>query len=115
MKYLNGTCLINSACQEPGYVTRLRKLAVTCNFKTTADNVSHEDNMIRDRLILGTTDLETRARTFKERELDLGEIIRMLKASETTSKQLRTITEQVTEGSNVNFAKKLTNNRDSLN
>jgi len=34
--------------------------------------------MIRDRLILGTTDSDTRARTLRERELDLNKIIRML-------------------------------------
>ena len=124
--------VFNTAFQEPGesvdnYVTRLRKLAVTCNFKTTSDNLSYEDNMIRDRLILGTTDLETRARTFRERELDLGmvirfylitmdlgKIIRMLKTSEVASQQLRTISEQTTEGVNVNFARKMTYVKDTV-
>jgi len=103
-------CVFNTASQEPGesvdnYVTRLRKLAATCNFKATADNLSYEDNMIRDRLILGTTDSETRARAFRERELDLGKIIRMLKTSETASQQLRTISEQATDVANVNYTR----------
>ena len=111
--------VFNTAFQEQGesvdsYVTRLRKLAVTCKFAvTSADNLSYEDNMIRDRLILGTTDLETRARTFREREMDLGKIIRMLKTSEAASKQLCTISEQATEAANVNFAKKMTYNKDT--
>ena len=102
--------VFNTASQEPGesvdnYVTRLRKLAATCNFKATADNLSYEDNMIRERLILGTTDSETRARTFRERELDLAKIIRMLKTSETASQQLRTISEQATDVANVNYTR----------
>jgi len=95
-KSLNG--MFNTAFQEPGesvdsFVTRLRKLAVTCNFKTTDDNLSYEDN--RDRLILGTSDLENQARTFRECELDLGKIICMLKTNEVASQQLRTISDQV--------------------
>ena len=103
--------VFNSAAQEPGenidnYVTRLRRLAATCNFKTTADNLSYEDNMIRDRLILGTSDSETRARTLRERELDLNKVIRMLKTSETASRQLRLMSESTAEGENVNFVRK---------
>jgi len=103
--------VFNSAVQEPGetvdnYVTRLRRLAATCNFKTTADNLSYEDNMIRDRLILGTTDSDTRARTLRERELDLNKVIRMLKTSETASRQLRLMSDLSAEGENVNFVRK---------
>ena len=44
--------VFNSAVQEQGetvenYLTKLRRLAATCNFKTTADNLSYhsyEDN-----------------------------------------------------------------------
>ena len=111
--------VFNTAFQEPGesvdsFVTRLRKLAVTCNFKTTNDSLSYEDNMIRDRLILGTSDLETRARTFRERELDLGKIICMLKTNEVASQQLRTISDQVTDGATVNLARKMSDRKDTL-
>jgi len=56
--------LFNNAVQEPGEsvdnsVTRQRRLAATCNVKATSDNLSYEDNMMRDRLILGTIDSET--------------------------------------------------------
>jgi len=63
--------LFNTAAQEPGemvdaYVTRLWHLASSSKFLASADCLSYENGMIRDRLILGTSDTAAGARAFRE-------------------------------------------------
>jgi len=88
--------------QEPGetidaYVTRLWHLASSCKFVACADCLSYENSMIRDRLILGTSDTAARARAFRERDMDLDKTVAMLRSSELASKQLRVIGQHSTD------------------
>jgi len=88
--------LFNTAAQELGemidaYVTRLRHLASSCKFVAGADCLSYENSMIRDRLILGTSDTAAGARAFRERYTDLDKTVATLRSSELASKQLRVI------------------------
>jgi len=102
--------MFNTAVQEPGetiddYVTRLRRLAVSCKFSTTAECLSYEDSMIRDRLILGTSDASARARAFREPNIDLEKTLLMFRSSELAEKQLRVIGQHNSDTDSVHFAK----------
>ena len=102
--------IFNTAVQEPGetiddYVTRLRRLAVSCKFSATSDCLSYEDSMIRDRLILGTSDVAARARAFREPNIDLEKTLLMFRSSELADKQLRVISQQNSDIDSVHFAK----------
>ena len=61
------------------YITKLRQLASTCEFG------SLENDLIRDRLVLGTIDPSVRARMLREPKLDLQKAIDMCRNSEITS------------------------------
>ena len=59
------------------FVVRLRQLAASCEFEAL------KDSLIRDRLVIGTTDEGTRDRLLKERPVpDLNRCIESLRASE---------------------------------
>ena len=68
------------------YVTALRALAKTCNFCDCM-----HDSIIRDRIVLGIQDKQTRKRLLQERKLTLKTCIDMCKSSEATNAQLKTI------------------------
>ena len=68
------------------YVTALRTLAKTCNFC----NCMH-DSIIRDRIVLGIKDKQTRKRLLQERNLTLKTCIDLCKSNEATNVQLKTI------------------------
>ena len=68
------------------YVTTLRTLAKTCNFC----NCMH-DSIIRDRIVLGIKDKQTRKRLLQERNLTLKTCIDLCKSNEATNVQLKTI------------------------
>jgi len=63
-------------------------------FSTSADCLSYEDSMIRDRLILGTSDAAARARAFREPNIGLEKTLLMFRSSELADKQLRVIGQQ---------------------
>ena len=92
------------AFQEPHekgdpYLDRLRYLASTCNFGTK------EEEMIRDRLVLGSTDNRSRARQMrKEEACSLKVSIDELRVSEITNRQLKEIDGK--SDHQVNYAKK---------
>ena len=92
------------AFQEPHekvdpYLDRLRHLASTCNFGTK------EEEMIRDRLVLGSTDNRSRARLMrKEEACSLKVAIDELRVSEITNRQLKEIDGK--SDHQVNYAKK---------
>ena len=63
--------IFNSREQKEGepidrYVAELRTLAQSCNFCT-----SHQDSLIRDRIVLGIRDGETRKRLWRQNKLTL--------------------------------------------
>ena len=80
--------LFHSAEQQPNetldqYVLRLRKLAEPCKFEAL------HDDMLRDRLVLGSRDKAARARLFREKECTLTKAIDALQISEATLEQQR--------------------------
>lgn len=86
--------LFHSASQQiqetvDQYFVRLRKLAETCQFGVA------EDEMIRDRLVLGCKDKAARARLFREPNVDLKKAVEALRISETTMEQLRQLDESM--------------------
>ena len=65
------------------FLIKLRRLAESCQFGLL------EDEMVRDRLVLGCKDTSARTRLFREKDCDLKKAIESLRISETTSEQLR--------------------------
>ena len=80
------------------FLDRIRHLAKTCGFKAT-----EEDDMIRDRLILGSKDAQARARMFRQKEVaNLNDAIQLLKISEVTSDQMKVMNKH----DSLNYVKK---------
>ena len=67
------------------YVAVLRNLAKTCNYGTL------EENLIRDRLVMGTRENSTRKRLLQESELILNRCIDICRANESTAILLKVI------------------------
>ncbi|XP_060076924.1 uncharacterized protein K02A2.6-like [Ylistrum balloti] len=70
------------------YVSILRTLAKTCNYGAL------EDDLIRDRMVIGIRDNNTRKKLLQDAKLKLNTCIDVCRASEKTSKQLREITQE---------------------
>ena len=81
------------------FVIKLRQLAEPCKFGAL------EDEMARDRLVLGCKDSAARTRLFREKDCNLKKSIESLRISEATSGLLKKIQK---EGAQVpvNFVKK---------
>ena len=62
------------------YVAALRSLAKTCNFDAL------EDSLIRDRIVIGIGDNNTRKKLLSTEKLDLKKCIAICRANETTEK-----------------------------
>ncbi|XP_011437820.3 retrovirus-related Pol polyprotein from transposon 297 [Magallana gigas] len=80
--------IFNTSDQLPNetlndYICRLRELAKSCEFRNMTDD------MIRDRLVLGTKDTASRGRMLREADLTLDKAITMCLTSERTSSQLQ--------------------------
>lgn len=67
------------------FVADLRKLARTCEFAQL------EDSLIRDRIVIGIRDEPTRRRLLQVKKLSLGDAVDACKASEATSRRLKTM------------------------
>ena len=67
------------------YLTALHSLIKTCDFGTL------QDNLLRDRVVLGIRENGTRKKLLAERKLTLEKCISICRATETTSKQLKEI------------------------
>ena len=81
----------NSRDQKEGetidkYVAELRTLAHTCNFCPCL-----HDSLIRDRIVLGIRDANTRKRLLRQSNLTLSKSIEIVKSEEVSSNQLRSI------------------------
>ena len=81
------------------FVIKLRQLAEPCKFGAL------EDEMVRDRLVLGCKDSAARTRLFREKDCNLKKSIESLRISEATSEQLKKIQKEGTQEP-VNFVKK---------
>ena len=84
--------LFNQRVQEVGesfdsFPTAVSSLAKTCNFGTI------QDRMIRDRVVVGIKDNTTRKKLLAESKLTLKKCIDICRSSETTSKQLKEMTQ----------------------
>ena len=82
------------------WITQLRQLIRSCNFESVSEN-----GLLRDRIVLGTKDRAARLRMFREKKLDLQLAIDMLRASEVTTSQIRTI-DKTDTSETVNFTKR---------
>lgn len=69
------------------YVAALRTLVKTCKFEGL------EEEMIRDRIVLGIRDNHTRKKLLQEKGLGLQRFVDMCRANEKSSSQLRAIEE----------------------
>ena len=67
------------------FVIKLRQLAEPCHFGAL------EDEMVRDRLVLGCKDNAARTRLFRKKDCTLKKAIESLHISEATSEQLKKI------------------------
>ena len=80
----------HSAEQQPNesvdqFVIRLKQLVESCAFSAL------HDEMIHDRLVLGTHDRSARVRLFHEKDCDLRKTIEAIRVSEATRHQLKDI------------------------
>ena len=77
------------------YLIKLRRVAEPCQFENL------EDEMVRDRLVLGCKDSAARTRLFRERSCDFKKAVESLRISEATSaaqlKQVRSIWQKLKE------------------
>ncbi|XP_074632395.1 uncharacterized protein LOC141890718 [Acropora palmata] len=84
---------INKRDQEPNksldaYVMALRTLAKTCNFGVL------ENSLIRDRIVIGVRDNQTRKNLLQVSKLTLKECIDICRSYETSSHQLKEINQE---------------------
>ena len=70
------------------YVAALRSLAKTSNYKTL------EDDLVRDRIVVGVKDNNTRKLILAEKKLTLSDCIAKCRAQETTAQQVKNMCTQ---------------------
>ncbi|KAK3091628.1 hypothetical protein FSP39_021345 [Pinctada imbricata] len=80
--------IFNTAEQLPNenfdtYLCRLRELSKSCQFGAIVDE------MLRDKIVIGTKDSAVRARMLREPELTLDKAVNMCRTSERTTSQLQ--------------------------
>ena len=84
-RYVFNTCLQSSEESVQTYVKRLRKLAVSCEYRALTDE------FIRDRLVIGLKNHGDKVRLLREKSVTLQKAIEMCTSSETASKQMKSI------------------------
>ena len=67
------------------YVSRLRKLASSCDFGTLTDE------LIRDRLVIRVQDRDLKGRLLKQKGLSLQKALEVSKSNEVTKQQLKSL------------------------
>lgn len=82
--------IFNNKSQElaetfDAYVSKLRKLAGTCNYEGICDE------LIRDRIVCGIRDNTIRKKLLQESELTLDKCVNICRAAEKTAAQLKTM------------------------
>ena len=96
--------IFNTCSQEPGekfadYLNRLRTLIKTCDYK------SLQDELLRDRIITGMNNSNTREKLLNENELTLKKAIEICRTAEQTAMQLEKLNEKLKEAELVNYTK----------
>ena len=84
-RYVFNTCVQQSEESVQSYVTRLRKLAASCEYGALTDK------LIRGRLVIGLKNQGEKVRFLREKSLDLKKAIQMCNTSEIASQQIKTI------------------------
>jgi hypothetical protein len=84
-RYVFNTCVQQSVESAQSYVTRLRKLAASCEYGALTDE------LIRDRLAIGLKNQGDKIRLLREKSLNLQKAIEMCTLSEIASQQMKTI------------------------
>ncbi|UYV74356.1 K02A2.6-like [Cordylochernes scorpioides] len=101
--------ILNQTNQETNesieqYICRLRKLSSTCNYGAMTEE------MIRDRLVLGIIDKQTKRQLISDPQLTLQKAIDVCKANESANKQIENLTKNTQEEVNkLNIRKKTVN------
>ncbi|UYV65207.1 K02A2.6-like [Cordylochernes scorpioides] len=86
------------------YICRLRKLSSTCNYGAMTEE------MIRDRLVLGIIDKQTKRQLISDPQLTLQKAIDVCKANESANKQIENLTKNTQEEVNkLNIRKETVN------
>lgn len=100
-RYMFGCC--KQEVNEPidSFLTKLRERASTCDYKEL------KDEMIRDRLVLGITNENTRRRLLRERELTLSQSVEICRLAEVTEQRVKTIDSSITDSVNVAVAQRM--------
>lgn len=100
-RYLFGCC--KQEVDEPidSFLTRLRERASTCEYRQL------KDEMIRDRLVLGIANENTRRRLLRERELTLSQSVEICRLAEATEQRVKTIDNTITDTVNIAQAQRL--------
>ena len=84
-RYILNMCVQQSEESVQSYVTRLRKLAASCEYGVLTDD------LIRDRLVIGLKNQGDKVRLLREKTLDLQKAVQMCTSSEIASQQMKKI------------------------
>ena len=84
-RYVFNTCMQDNDESAKSYVTRLRKLAASCEYGELTDD------LIRDRLVIGLKNNGDKIRLLREKNLDLKKAIQMCTTSEVAAQQMKKI------------------------
>ena len=84
-RYVFNTCSQTGEESIQTYVTRLRKLAASCEYGALTDE------FIQDRLVIGLKNQGDKVRLLREKSLTLQKAIEMCTSSETASHQMKAI------------------------
>ncbi|RXN31866.1 Retrovirus-related Pol poly from transposon [Labeo rohita] len=100
-RYMFGCC--KQEVDEPidSFLTRLRERASTCDYKEL------KDEMIRDRLVLGIANENTRRRLLRERELTLSQSVEICRLAEAMEQRVKTIDSSISDSINIAQAQRL--------
>ena len=85
------------------YVASLKMIVKSCNF---CDCISLQDSLIRDRLVLGVYDSNTRTRSLQKRVLTLKNCIDICRSLENTTSELKVLAKHKNSTSEVYQLKK---------
>lgn len=80
-RYVFNSCSQKADEKFDRYLTRLRELISTCKYDTL------EEEMLRDRIVIGIHDGETQQRLLREKDLNLERTITICRSSETAMQQ----------------------------
>lgn len=99
-RYLFGCCKQEEGEPIDCFVTRLREKAATCEYGAL------RDELIRDKIVIGITNENTRRRLLREKDLTLASAIEACRAAELSDRQLRSMEQERVQLDNINVIKK---------